>query len=125
MRALILVDAALSAAGIEGGPVLFVHDEIVVEVPESDAERTRTIVVGAMTQAFGATLPNAPLNGLVETKVSTAWGPREEHHTTDGSARDADGSALPPEGGTSAVARRRLGLDSAVTADGSATIRAI
>jgi DNA polymerase I-like protein with 3'-5' exonuclease and polymerase domains len=77
MRALILVDAALSAAGIDGGLVLFVHDEIVVEVPEADAERARTIVVDAMTRAFAETFPDAPLNGLVETKVSTAWGPRE------------------------------------------------
>jgi DNA polymerase-1 len=92
MQALILVDAALSAAGIEGGSVLFVHDEIVVEVPEPDAERTRSIVVGAMTQAFAETFPNAPLNGLVETKVSTAWGPREEHDTAAG---NAGGPSLP------------------------------
>ena len=43
MRALILVDAALFEAGIDGGPVIFIHDEIVLEVPEADAERARTI----------------------------------------------------------------------------------
>jgi DNA polymerase-1 len=111
MRALILVDAALSAAGIDGGPVLFVHDEIVVEVPEADAERARTIVVDAMTRAFAETFPDAPLNGLVETKVSTAWGPREEHgaaaEAADGDAGGTDlparGVSYPPDGGDTAA----------------------
>ncbi len=79
MRALILVDAALFEAGIDGGPVIFNHDEIVLEVPEADAERARTILVEGMTRAFAATFPDAPLNGLVETKITTAWGPRESH----------------------------------------------
>jgi hypothetical protein len=94
MRALILVDAALSAAGIDGGLALFVHDEIVVEVPEADTERARTIVVDAMTRAFAETFSDAPLNGLVETKVSTAWGPREEH---DAAAEPVDRDASRPD----------------------------
>jgi hypothetical protein len=92
MRALILVDAALSAAGVDGGLVLFVHDEIVLEVSEAEAERARRIVVDAMMRAFAETFPDAPLNGLVETKVSTAWGPREEH---DAAAEPVDGEENP------------------------------
>jgi DNA polymerase I-like protein with 3'-5' exonuclease and polymerase domains len=99
MRALILVDTAMIDAGIDGGPVLFVHDEIVVEVPETDAEHARTIVVEAMTRAFAETFPDAPLNGLVETTVSTSWGPREEHDaTTEPVDADAGGPDLPPRG---------------------------
>jgi DNA polymerase-1 len=60
MRALILVDAAMIDAGIDGGPVLFVHDEIVVEVPEADAERARTILIEAMTRTFAETFPDDP-----------------------------------------------------------------
>jgi DNA polymerase-1 len=63
----------LSEAGIEGGPVLFVHDEIVLEVPEADAARAGTLLVEAMTCAFAAIFPNAPLNGLVELKIRDAW----------------------------------------------------
>jgi DNA polymerase-1 len=73
MLALILIDAALVEAGIEGGPVLFVHDEIVLEVPEADAERAGVLLTDCMTRAFAATFPNAPLSHLVELKVREAW----------------------------------------------------
>jgi DNA polymerase I-like protein with 3'-5' exonuclease and polymerase domains len=117
MQALILVDAALSAAGIDGGLVLFVHDEIVVEVPETDAERARTIVVESMTRAFAETFPDAPLNGLVETKVSTAWGLRESHDAAvepvDGDAGGPDlparGVPCPPDGGNTAASADQRG----------------
>jgi DNA polymerase-1 len=117
MRALILVDAALSAAGIDGGLVLFVHDEIVVEVPEADAERARTIAVEAMTRAFAETFPDAPLNGLVETKVSTAWGPREPYDATlepavghtGGPKLPARGVPCPADGGDVAPAADQPG----------------
>jgi hypothetical protein len=114
MRALILVDAALSEAGIDGGPVLFVHDEIVVEVPEADAVRARTIVVDAMTRAFAETFPDAPLNGLVETKVSAAWGPREEH---DAAAVPVDGDAGGPDLPARGVPCPADGGDTAASAD--------
>jgi DNA polymerase I-like protein with 3'-5' exonuclease and polymerase domains len=114
MRALILVDAALSAAGIDGGPVLFVHDEIVVEVPEADAERVRAIVVEAMTRAFAETFPDALLNGLVETKIARAWGPREPH---DGTAEPVDGDPSRPDLRARRVPRPADGGDIAASAD--------
>jgi DNA polymerase I-like protein with 3'-5' exonuclease and polymerase domains len=116
MRALILLDAALRGAGIDGGPVLFVHDEIVVEVPEADAEHARTIVVDAMTRAFAEIFPDAPLNGLVETKVSAAWGPREEHDAepVDGDASRLDlparGVPCPADGGDTAASADQRAL---------------
>jgi site-specific DNA-methyltransferase (adenine-specific) len=77
MLALTNIDAALSEAGISGGPVLFVHDEIVLEVVDTDAERAGAMLVDAMTQAFATIFPNAPLNGLVEVRIGHAWGSGE------------------------------------------------
>jgi hypothetical protein len=117
MRALILVDAALHAAGIDGSPVIFNHDEIVLEVPEADAERACTILVESMTRAFAESFPDAPLDGLVETKIATAWGPRETHDAaiepTVGDASrpglPARGVPCPADGGDTAVAADQQG----------------
>jgi DNA polymerase-1 len=99
MRALIGVDAALRAAKIDGGVVLFVHDELVIEAPEADADYVKDIVTRAMTRAFSETFPEAPLNGLVETRVATAWGPRDERDTVvEPVAGDAGGADLPAGG---------------------------
>jgi hypothetical protein len=115
MQALIYVDEALRAANIDGGVVLFVHDEIVVECPESDAEYVSDIVTRAMTRAFAETFPDAPLNGLVETKISTAWGPLDERDTVaEPVAGDAGGADLPaggvprPEDGGDVVAHKTI-----------------
>jgi hypothetical protein len=114
MWALILVDAALSAAGVDGGLVLFVHHEIVLEVPEAEAERACTIVVDAMMRAFAETFPNEPLNGLVETKIATAWGPREPQ---DATAQPVDGDAGRPDLPARGVPCPADGGDSAASAD--------
>jgi DNA polymerase I-like protein with 3'-5' exonuclease and polymerase domains len=74
MLALLKVDAALRAAGIDGGVVLFVHDEIVLEVGLDQAEQARAILTACMTQAFAETFPGAPLNGVVSTGVGRSWG---------------------------------------------------
>ncbi len=76
MLALTWIDAALIEAGIAGGPVLFVHDEIVLEVPEADAERAGAMLVDCMTRAFATTFPNAPLANVVEFNIRDAWGHR-------------------------------------------------
>jgi DNA polymerase I-like protein with 3'-5' exonuclease and polymerase domains len=73
MLALTAIDAALIDANIAGGPVLFVHDEIVLEVPKADAERAGRMLIDCMTQAFASIFPNAPLNGLVELKIRDTW----------------------------------------------------
>jgi DNA polymerase-1 len=74
MLALLKIDAALRAAGIEGGIVLFVHDEIVLEVKREQAEQARETLTTCMTQAFAETFPDAPLNGVVSVGVDTIWG---------------------------------------------------
>jgi DNA polymerase-1 len=74
MLALTKVDAALQRAGIVGGPVLFVHDEIVLEVADQHAERACRILADCMVQAFAETFPGAPLNDVVSTGIGETWG---------------------------------------------------
>jgi DNA polymerase-1 len=74
MLALLKVDAALCEAKIIGGPVLFVHDEIVLEVPKDRAEEARRILEASMTDAFAEVFPTAPLNGVVSTGIGDSWG---------------------------------------------------
>ena len=73
MLALATVDATLFEAGIEGGPVAAPHDEIVLEVPEADAARAADLLREAMTAAFAATFPGAPLRDLVAVKIGRSW----------------------------------------------------
>jgi DNA polymerase-1 len=73
MLALAMIDAALFEAGIEGGPVAAPHDEIVLEVPEADAARAAVLLKEAMTAAFVATFPGAPLRDLVAVKIGRSW----------------------------------------------------
>jgi DNA polymerase-1 len=74
MLALIKVDAALREARIEGGPVLFIHDEIAIETRQEDAEAARRILTDAMVSAFAETFPDAPLNGVVSVRTGDSWG---------------------------------------------------
>ena len=73
MLALATIDAALFEAGIEGGPVAAPHDEIVLEVPQADAARAAVLLKEAMTAAFAATFPGAPLRDLVAVKIGRSW----------------------------------------------------
>ncbi len=73
MRALAAIDALLFKHGVDGGPVLWLHDEIVLEVAESDAERAAELLEHAMVAGFAKTFPGAPLNGLVTVRVGGDW----------------------------------------------------
>ena len=74
MLALAYVDDRLFEAGIDGGPVAWLHDEIVLEVREDQAERAAEILKQAMIDGFAETFPGAPLNGLVEPHIGMSWG---------------------------------------------------
>jgi DNA polymerase I-like protein with 3'-5' exonuclease and polymerase domains len=74
MVALLKIDAALREQAIDGALAMFIHDEIVLEVAESQAEQARSILTQCMTAAFAETFPNAPLAGLVATGVGATWG---------------------------------------------------
>ena len=45
MLALAAIDRMLFEEGIEGGPVAWVHDEILLEVAQADAERASVLLV--------------------------------------------------------------------------------
>jgi DNA polymerase-1 len=71
LRAIPLVFRRLR--GINGGMVACVHDELLLEVAEADAETARGILEASMIEAFEATFPGAPLNKVVEVKVGKTW----------------------------------------------------
>jgi DNA polymerase I-like protein with 3'-5' exonuclease and polymerase domains len=73
MIALLNVDAALRAAGIDGGPVLCIHDEIVLEVAEHQVAQASEILRAEMCRAFAETFPNVPLRGVVESHAGCNW----------------------------------------------------
>jgi DNA polymerase-1 len=73
-RAIALIDRMLEEAGIPGGLVLVVHDELVLEVPEDHAKEAAKLLREAMEQAFVEYFPQAPTNGLVEVHTVRAWG---------------------------------------------------
>ena len=63
-------------ADIDGGPVAWLHDEIVLEVRADQAEQAAEILKQAMIDGFIETFPGAPINGLVEPHVATSWDAR-------------------------------------------------
>ena len=73
MLALAYVDNRLFDAGIDGGPVAWLHDEIVMEVAAEDAERAAEILNQSMIDGFAETFPGAPLDGLVEPHIGMSW----------------------------------------------------
>ena len=73
MLALAAIDRLLFEEGIEGGPVAWLHDEIVIEVPKADAERAAQLLEQAMSDAFAETFPGAPLVGLVQAHCGSDW----------------------------------------------------
>jgi DNA polymerase I-like protein with 3'-5' exonuclease and polymerase domains len=58
----------LKARGIRGGLVACVHDELLLEVHEDDAEAARDLLKATMIDAFTETFP-APVNGVAAAKI--------------------------------------------------------
>ena len=73
MLALEAIDRLLFVHEIDGGPVAWLHDEIILEVPDADAEQARELLEKAMVDAFVETFPDAPSNGLVEVRIGDNW----------------------------------------------------
>ncbi|MBX3049726.1 MAG: DNA polymerase I [Anaerolineales bacterium] len=70
--AMLRVAAALPAAGLAGGMLLQVHDELVLEVPESELEETARLVTAEMTAAYTLKVPLA-----ADAKWGKNWGQME------------------------------------------------
>jgi DNA polymerase-1 len=73
MMALAGIDRALFEEGIEGGPVAWMHDEIVLEVPVEDAPRAAELLAQEMISAFRQIFPGAPVRGLVDPHIGLNW----------------------------------------------------
>jgi DNA polymerase I-like protein with 3'-5' exonuclease and polymerase domains len=73
LQAICLARKSFDLAGIRGGLIATVHDELLAEVVEADAEPARDIIQQAMIDAFAATFPGAPLNGVAEAKIGRSW----------------------------------------------------
>ena len=63
--ALVRIDAALEAGGYESVHVLQVHDEVLVEVPESERDVVGPLVVDLMRNAAELDVP---------LEVNVSWG---------------------------------------------------
>ena len=74
MLALAYTDDRLFEAGFAGGPVAWLHDEIVLEVRETQAERAAEILKQSMIDGFSETFPGTPLNGLADPHIGLNWG---------------------------------------------------
>jgi len=69
--ALAEIDGALE--GLDAKPILVVHDEIVLECAEADAEVAKDRLTEAMVRGFLEIFPDGDTTGLVEAKVSRNW----------------------------------------------------
>jgi DNA polymerase-1 len=67
-RAMIRVPGALAGAGLKARMLLQVHDELLFEVPEGEAEATATLAKSVMEGAASLTVPLT-----VETGVGHTW----------------------------------------------------
>ena len=63
----------LAGSGIDATPVAVVHDELIVEVAEGDAELAKRLVVRSMAEGMLAVFPDAATEGLVEAHVVRSW----------------------------------------------------
>ena len=68
-----MAKAAAALAGLDAELILQVHDELVLEVAETDADAARGRLVEAMREAWLEVFPGAPDTGLVDARVAKCW----------------------------------------------------
>jgi DNA polymerase-1 len=78
MLALAYADDRLFKAGVNGGIVAWLHDEIVVEVVVEHVDQAAEILKRSMIDGFAETFPGAPLDGLVEPHDGMNWSEAKE-----------------------------------------------
>jgi DNA polymerase-1 len=69
--------AALQRHRIRGGMCASIHDEILAEVVEADADRVAELLRTAMLEAFTRTFEGAPTTNVVSVKRGYSWGDLE------------------------------------------------
>jgi DNA polymerase I-like protein with 3'-5' exonuclease and polymerase domains len=64
---------ALMGRRLPGAMVACLHDEILLEVSEGDADRAKVALEEVMVEAFSMTFPGAPTNGVAKAGVGKDW----------------------------------------------------
>ena len=73
LRAVAQIDACLVEGRIRGGLIACVHDELLLEVHEDDAEIVRALLEDVMIDAFATTFPGAPTTGRGRATIGQNW----------------------------------------------------
>jgi DNA polymerase I-like protein with 3'-5' exonuclease and polymerase domains len=73
LTALAHLARGLAGGGIDATPVAVVHDELVVEVAEANAELAKCLVERSMVEGMLAVFPDAATEGLVQAHVVRSW----------------------------------------------------
>jgi DNA polymerase-1 len=73
LRAVATIDRCLVEGQIRGGLIACVHDELLLEVDERDAQIAREILEAVMVDAFATTFPGAPTKGVAEAVNGRNW----------------------------------------------------
>jgi DNA polymerase I-like protein with 3'-5' exonuclease and polymerase domains len=60
-------------SGLDASIVASLHDELLIEAAERDAERICSILQETMTEAFVLTFPGAPSHSVAEAVIGTDW----------------------------------------------------
>jgi DNA polymerase I len=73
LRAVALIDTCMVEGRIRGGLIACVHDELLLEVHEDDAEIARGLLEDVMVDAFATTFPGAPTTGVAAATIGQNW----------------------------------------------------
>ena len=73
LRAVALIDTCLVEGQIRGGLIACVHDELLLEVHEDDADLARALLEDVMVEAFATTFPGAPTKGVATAAIGQTW----------------------------------------------------
>ena len=110
MLALAMIDRLLFEENIDGGPVAWLHDEIVLEVPVAYADKAALLLRRSMTEAFLESLPGAPTRGLIEPTIGQSWAEaKTQGHNPEQPTERPSGRI--PEGKTTCRARHGVKLE--------------
>ena len=59
--------------GLDAWLVISIHDELLIEASERDAERARAILEDTMVEAFVRTFPGAPYHSVAQAAIGADW----------------------------------------------------
>jgi DNA polymerase I-like protein with 3'-5' exonuclease and polymerase domains len=73
LAALARLTRGLAGGGTDATPVAAVHDELIVEAAEGDADWAARLVERSMVEGMLTVFPNAAVESLVEARVVRSW----------------------------------------------------